>query len=60
MTIPVKYIYACHIKHGFYCFYLILIYFVQLISQDQTLARDFKFENRNAIEVSKCDEYGLL
>ena len=52
-TIPVKYLYA--LKLGFYCFPCSAIlnqnYFIQLISQHQTVARDFKSSNKNATGV---------
>ena len=48
MTIPVKYIYACYFKLWFLLFYLFrnveleLIYFIHLVPQRQTVARDSK------------------
>ena len=57
-------IYLCMLhKNWFLLVYLflnvkaVLIYFIQQVSQHQTVVRDFKPSNRNATWVYKCNEY---
>ena len=55
--IPIKYIYVCYSKIGFIAFLIeqfrIRSYFIQLVLQHQTVARDFKACRGNLISFSR-------